>query len=770
MIQVKSRIRVTLDKVSHSPKTFLAFVSIALLSGVVLLLAFWVSAESVTEVTTLPADEITETTARLHGTALSSPTATRGFQIGLTNSYGSYIADDDILYETSDLTFGGLGTGNGQFTDPSDTSVDSNGNVYVLEAGSNARVQKFSSAGTYITQWGSEGTGNGQFTIPTFIFIDRNDNDSVYVQDDVRLQKFTSAGVYISTIIGPSQFGNGDGEFVGIAGVATDSLGNIYVVDQQNQRVQKLDQNGTYITKWGNNGSGNGQFSGSMDIVIDSNDNVYVADRNNLRIQKFTSDGTYLSQWNAQNQSIPSVIPQSTFGPIQMDIDIDNNLYVTLGDVFRVYTSEGVWLSEWRLPGIPGDPSSQVTLGGISVAPDNRIYTLDMRYNRVISFVNTVDEVAPDLTCGTTYHFRAYATAGGNTMYGEDQTFTTDACDLEITTETLPAGTVGTAYDQNVETANAIGTLNIYIRSGTGNLPPGLSISNFDTTTGRISGTPNQVGTYTFQVGALDSEDDIGGERRVHKEFTITINPPAVEGDPLEITTLSLPDGTVGSTYNQNIETINALGSVAFSLDSGTLPTGLVLGNSNSTTGHLNSNPTQVGTYTFTVKATDSEEDINGVRADTQQYTITINAPPDEDEPLQITTTALPDGTVGSPYSFSIEAINGNGPLTWSITAGALDTGLGLGASDGLISGTPVLAGTYSLTVSVTDGDDTDSAQFTHLVNPLTSSPPPGTPTPPKTGSGLFALIVALSCASAGGILALFNAIKKWEIKEHSEK
>jgi tripartite motif-containing protein 71 len=61
----------------------------------------------------------------------------------------------------------------------------------------------------------------------------------------------------------------------------------VYVVDTQNERIQKFDSDGSFITKWGTEGTGDGQFFWlPHDIAIDSSDNVYVADSGNVHGKK----------------------------------------------------------------------------------------------------------------------------------------------------------------------------------------------------------------------------------------------------------------------------------------------------------------------------------------------------------------------------------------------------------------------------------------------------------------------------------------------------
>jgi hypothetical protein len=64
---------------------------------------------------------------------------------------------------------------------------------------------------------------------------------------------------------------------------------------------------------------------------------------------------------------------------------------------------------------------------------------------------------------------------------------------------------------------------------------------------------------------------------------------------------------------------------------------------------------------------------------------------------------APPGGEVGVAYSDQLTVTGGTSPFTWSVSAGALPPGVTLGASTGLLSGTPTAAGSYSFTVKVTD-------------------------------------------------------------------
>jgi len=254
----------------------------------------------------------------------------------------------------------------------------------------------------------------------------------------------------------------------------------------------------------------------------------------------------------------------------------------------------------------------------------------------------------------------------------------------DITTTSLPNGTVGQPYNQAVQVTGGTGVLTWTIISGT--LPANLILNSAN---GAISGTPTAEGTSSFTVRVQDASglSDV-------QALSITINPPA----PPRITTTTLPAGTLGQAYNQTVLAVGGTGARTWSIASGNLPDGL---NLDATTGVISGTPTVPGSFSFTVRVQDAAG-----QSDQQGLTIVINA----SNPPTITTTSLPGGTVGQPYSQTLSASGGIGTLTWAVTSGSLPAMLSL-SPEGVISGTPTSAGTANFTVTARDTLNQSDAQ-----------------------------------------------------------
>jgi len=243
---------------------------------------------------------------------------------------------------------------------------------------------------------------------------------------------------------------------------------------------------------------------------------------------------------------------------------------------------------------------------------------------------------------------------------------------ISVTTSSLPADTVGIAYNQTLAATGGTGALTWSISSGS--LPAGLSLV---AATGAITGTPTTAGTSNFTAMATDTVSATGT-----KALSITVNAA------ISITTSSLPADTISVAYNQALAATGGTGALTWSLNAGSLPTGLSLTSGGSITG----TPTASGTSNFTVKATDTL-----TASATKALSIVVNAAP------SITTSSLPATTVGATYNQTLASTGGTSPLSWSISSGSLPAGLSIVASTGAITGTPTTSGTSSFTARVTD-------------------------------------------------------------------
>ena len=199
------------------------------------------------------------------------------------------------------FAFGQSGTGNGQFNAPKGIALDSTGNnIYVVDSG-NSRIQQFaynSGAPTYTSQFGGSGTGNGKFSGPTgvawaseFVSGTTGIPNILYVTDtgNNRVEKFTSTGTYLGQW---GSTGTGNGQFESPKGIALDLKGNVYVSDSTLNRVQQFSPVGGYLGKNGSTGTGNGQFSGVQGVAFDGCGNLFAADTGNSRVEKFGLTGT----------------------------------------------------------------------------------------------------------------------------------------------------------------------------------------------------------------------------------------------------------------------------------------------------------------------------------------------------------------------------------------------------------------------------------------------------------------------------------------------
>ena len=161
---------------------------------------------------------------------------------------------------------------------------------------------------------------------------------------------------------------------------------------------------------------------------------------------------------------------------------------------------------------------------------------------------------------------------------------------LAITTTTLPAGTIGTAYSSTLVSSGGNPPVTWSLASGS-SLPAGLTLS----AAGVISGNPTTAATTSFTVQATDSTP-----ATVTQVLAIKVVPPST----LKLTTTSLPTANIGSAYSTTLAATLGNPPYTWAISSGTLPAGMTF----TTTGVLSGTPYIAGTYNLTFAVTDSTQ------------------------------------------------------------------------------------------------------------------------------------------------------------------
>jgi len=219
-------------------------------------------------------------------------------------------------------------------------------------------------------------------------------------------------------------------------------------------------------------------------------------------------------------------------------------------------------------------------------------------------------------------------------------------------------------------------------------------------------GTTEAVTDYTLSV--FDSST--AGNKTITvtykgktANFSVNVINPDLE--TVEKPTASPAAGTYPTAQNVTLTTATTGAAIYYTID-GTTPT------KNPST--LYSSAISVSATT-TVKAIAVKEGMND--SDILEAVYTINSGSGGGTVPVITTTSLPNGTVGTAYSQTLEA-TGDAPITWSVATGALPAGLNLG-STGVISGTPTSAETCNFTVKATNSAGEITKALSIIISPI---------------------------------------------------
>ena len=502
-----------------------------------------------------------------------------------------------------------------------------------------------------------------------------------------------TSGIY--TVAGTGAYGfSGDGgpatsaQLNSPSGVTVDRTGNLFIADRGNHRIRKVSPEGVIVTVAGfaNSGySGDGgpatsaRLSYPSGVAVDASGNLYIADTGSHHVRKVSAAGIITTVAGQGEEGYsgdggPASSAQLR-SPSGVAVDQSGNLFIADygNDRIRKISIDGVitTIAGNGTSGYSGDggPATGAQLSGprrVALDASGNLYVADLGNNciRKISPGGTITTVAGSGTSG-------YSGDGGpatSAKLNGPVSLTIDASGALFISDYSNFRIRKVSREGVITTVAGVGT---YGSSGDGG-----------------PATSAQLAPGGLVVDSLGNLYVADGDR-IRCIYSAGLG-------PLAITTASpLPYGTLGLAYSQALTAKGGTPPYTWSIRSGSLPSGLTL----NSAGMISGTPIAEGAFDFTLQVRDSVS-LTAIAT----FVLSAFGPAD---PLSILTVSpLLSGWVGGAYGQALYATGGHAPYTWSVTSGSLPQGVTLNSS-GLISGTPTTAGTFTVTVQVSDAAST---------------------------------------------------------------
>ncbi|ODN06270.1 RING finger protein nhl-1 [Orchesella cincta] len=263
------------------------------------------------------------------------------------------------------------------FTWPRGIASGPDGSIVVADS-SNHRIQVFDQHGSFVKEFGQYGNGEGEFDCLAGVAVNRIGQFIISDRYNHRIQVFDPSGRFLRAF---GSQGSSDGRFNYPWGLCTDALGFIYVCDKENHRIQVFQSDGTFVGKFGTIGSKIGELEHPHYIAVTSTNKVVVSDTNNHRIQIFDVNGKVLSSFGTEGSEegqfkLPRGLAVTDEGNIVVGDSGNNRI--------QIFNPDGTFLHSFGAWG-SGDGEFK-GMEGVAVTPNGNILVCDRENHRIQAF------------------------------------------------------------------------------------------------------------------------------------------------------------------------------------------------------------------------------------------------------------------------------------------------------------------------------------------------------------------------------------------------
>jgi uncharacterized delta-60 repeat protein len=403
------------------------------------------------------------------------------------------------------------------------------------------------------------------------------------------------------------------------------------------------------------------------------------ASNNDLYMARINSDGTLDNSFDSDGSVIIDVSGNDNF--VDLAVRSDGNIAIAgsaiadptvvvvtpTGALYTAFNDDGVS----RITGLPW----AITVNALSIQADGKMVFAG---RKTVGSVNS--------------HLVGRLTSNGNL----DPTFNGDGLNIIEVGTPVYQGTLNEIVVQPDGKSAAIGSFfdpssPSYTRTILFRL----------TSSGTLDTTLNSSTTPGYVASGLSGGDDEGTAIAVNSTGQLFTGLTSWTGSgrcvgisrynttlaPTTWTDESLSPALKNVAYSDTVSS-NLGAAATYTLQSGTLPTGVAL----AANGSLSGTPTATGVFPITIRATTGSGTLD------LNTTLTINQAPTPSDSVIVST-----GTSGTPYSDQLAATGFPTP-TYAVTSGALPTGVTLDANTGAIAGTPTVGGAFAFTITASNG------------------------------------------------------------------